>query len=61
MSQPEAHPSTVAFIDQMDASARDMFPEKSPEWRRAYLLRLFHAKVNGGDMTGAPELPEDDE
>jgi hypothetical protein len=59
MSDNSTDPAIIAFVDQTEAGARDLLPEKSPEWRRVYLPRLFHHRIHGGDMAEAPRLPDE--
>lgn len=48
----------ISTYDQQLAFLRDKFPEKSPEWRDAYMRRALWSVEHNGDMTGAPGLPE---
>lgn len=54
-------PAVIAYADQMDAMARDLWPDKSPEWRRVWFSRLASWTRNNGDLSDAPELPNDDD
>lgn len=45
--------------DQALAMLRDQHPDKSEEWRVVLLQRLYHYMLNDGDLTGAPELPDE--
>jgi hypothetical protein len=51
--------AAVALVDQIMAYARDHFPDKSEAWHRVWMARLLHYKLHDGDMTGAPDFPED--
>jgi hypothetical protein len=51
--------AAIALVDQIMAYARDRFPDKSEAWQRVWMARLLHYKLHDGDMTGAPELPDE--
>lgn len=55
------HPdaSAQAMVDQIRAYVRDRFPEKSQAWRDVWTVRAIHARTHDGDMTGAPEFPNE--
>ena len=53
-------PSVVAKLDQLEAHAREFFPDRSSAWREIYVLRLVHYATHGGDMSGAPAFPDEE-
>ena len=48
----------MALCDRLIAMARDLHPDKSERWQSTWLSRLLYYKTHG-DMTGAPELPDE--
>lgn len=51
-------PAAIAYADQMDAMARDLWPNKSPEWRRVWFSRLAHHALHDRSLPDAPEFPD---
>lgn len=54
----DAPPAVLAAYDQFIMEARARHPGHTNEWYELWIMRVLHYAQHNGDMTGAPELPE---
>lgn len=55
----ETQIAAMAVVDQSRATARDLHPERSENWRDVWIMRTIHHQLNDGDVTGAPDFPDE--